>query len=1796
MKYIDNIDFSKIKTHSDIGQSEVDGLDVVKEAMDLKKLVDDPKKLKTFDTHISPDEALKRLQQGETDEYLLKVVIKDPITAFAYVERVLKKPFPLGEPIIASRPYTAYHYAEEVLEGPFPLGEPVIAKNAHTSLAYAHNILKGPFPLGEPAIAKDRNVSIVYARDVLNGPFPLAEPKIYNDVYWRKYYEKEVLKGRPWTNIDQKIDEMDLKKLVDDPKKLKTHKTHISPKEAYERLENGEKEPYLEQVVAKDATCSYYYARYVLKKPFPLGEPTIAKNGLFSYHYAKNILNKPFPLGEPVIARDPNYSFDYAKDVLKGPFALGEPALYNSIFSYSYEKHVLRGRPWTGLDQKVTEAMDLKGLVDDPNKLQTKDTHLGPKDALKKLKFGATDSYLYDILAQDPHSAVDYVDWYYTWRQFEGEPFANSRISKSIATSPGASLRYAEITNKPFAEGEPAIARDYLTSYYYAMDVLKGPFPLGEPAIYNSNYKDKYAMKVLRGKLWTGLDQKVTEAINLKDLVDDPKKLKTHDTHISPVEAYQRLKKGEKDEYLSYAVAKDPKYSYYYVRDILNKPFPLGEPAIAKDGWYSYIYARDILNKPFPLGEPAIAKDAMYSYRYAKYVLKGKPWTGLDQKIDEAMDLKNLVDDPKKLKTHDTHISPKEAYERLLNGEKDEYLIHVVAKDAKYSYLYAADILKKPFPLGEPAIAKNASYSVDYARDVLKGPFPLGEPAIAKSAADSFFYAQDVLRKPFLLGQPAIARSSYYAYHYARHVLKKPWPLGEPAIAKDETCSFWYEDNVLKGKPWTSLKKKKVKESMDLKSLVDDPKKLQTYDTHISPKEALEKLIAGQRGKHLLRAVARNTATAYQYAKFIDKRFKLGEPEIFKSPDFAYQYARAIVKGRLKDAEPVILKYPTIAYHYARNVLNKPFPKAEKNIYNSNLIVLNPDHRLFMPVRRAYETYVLKGRPWTGLDQKVDEALDLKNLVDDPTKLKTHDTHISPDEALERLLQGETDEYLVKAVAINPRTAIEYAESILEGPFPEGEPAIAKNADYSFDYARLIGRRFELGEPAMSKDGLTAYVYAKYILQEPWPLGEPSIASSKWSQAYARTILQGRPWTGLDQKVTEAFDLKNLVSDPKKLQTYDTHISPKEAYEKLKAGELDGIYFKAVSTDPFYSLKTAIDVLEGPFPLGEPAIATSSSYSLLYALNVLKDRFILGEPSIATIPYTALEYARRVIKGPFPLAEPTFATSAGYSFMYAKHILHGPFPLGEKAIYNSEDTGWLHRYVNEITKGRPWTGLDQKVDEALDLKNLVDDPKKLQTHDTHISPKEAYRRLKKGETDEYLLRAVAKDAEYSFHYAADVLKKSFPLGEPTIAKDAGYSCLYAVEVLKGPFPLGEPIIATDTEYSLFYAMDALKGPFPLGEPAIKQNARIASRYRHFLRTLKNKKKTVKEAIDLKNLVDDPKKLQTHDTHISPKEAYERLSNGETDDYLIRGVAKDAEFSYIYARYVLEKPFPLGEPAIAKNAGYSYYYADYVLKKPFPLGEYAIARSVWSSYYYATNVLKGPFPLGEPAIYNSGFKDRYETNVLKGRPWTGLDQKVDEALDLKNLVTNPKKLKTHDTHMSPKEAFERLKKGETDECLLRAVAKDKNLATEFARFVLKGPFPLGEPVIAKDAYHAYHYVSDVLKGPFPLGEPAMAKDPVFAFAYAKDTLKGPFPLGEPAIAKDIGYAYAYARDVLKGPFPLGEPEIAKNLNFAYYYARDVLKGPFPLGEPVIRENPYAAKQYKKNILKGRPWTGLDSDKQ
>ena len=74
------------------------------------------------------------------------------------------------------------------------------------------------------------------------------------------------------------------------------------------------------------------------------------------------------------------------------------------------------------------------------------------------------------------------------------------------------------------------------------------------------------------------------------------------------------------------------------------------------------------------------------------------------------------------------------------------------SRSPRLSYLYAMNVMKGPFPLGELSLGEDANYSYLYARDVIGGAFPMGELAIARNKEFAYMYALNALKGRFPMG------------------------------------------------------------------------------------------------------------------------------------------------------------------------------------------------------------------------------------------------------------------------------------------------------------------------------------------------------------------------------------------------------------------------------------------------------------------------------------------------------------------------------------------------------------------------------------------------------------------------------------------------------------------------------------------------------------------------------------------------------------------------------------------------------------------------------------------------------------------------------------------------------------------------------------------------------------------------------------------------------------------------------------------------------------------------------------
>lgn len=104
-------------------------------------------------------------------------------------------------------------------------------------------------------------------------------------------------------------------------------------------------------------------------------------------------------------------------------------------------------------------------------------------------------------------------------------------------------------------------------------------------------------------------------------------------------------------------------------------------------------------------------------------------------------------------------------YNKSFNYKLNSFEEDIIAKDAYFSFLYAKNVLKRPFKKGEPEICKYSTYAIMYARH-FNMPLPEAEEIISKDGFDSYEYATKVLKRRFLLGEPQILNHSIYRNLY----------------------------------------------------------------------------------------------------------------------------------------------------------------------------------------------------------------------------------------------------------------------------------------------------------------------------------------------------------------------------------------------------------------------------------------------------------------------------------------------------------------------------------------------------------------------------------------------------------------------------------------------------------------------------------------------------------------------------------------------------------------------------------------------------------------------------------------------------------------------------------------------------------------------------------------------------------------------------------------------------------------------------------------------------------------------
>ena len=194
-------------------------------------------------------------------------------------------------------------------------------------------------------------------------------------------------------------------------------------------------------------------------------------------------------------------------------------------------------------------------------------------------------------------------------------------------------------------------------------------------------------------------------------------------------------------------------------------------------------------------------------------------------------------------------------------------------------------------------------------------------------------------------------------------------------------------------------------------------------------------------------------------------------------------------------------------------------------------------------------------------------------------------------------------------VISKPEDAFEYAKIVLNGKkFPEGEPIIATSAEYSYRYASEILKHkpFPRGEPIIATKSNYSYFYALEIIKGEWPKGEPAIAKdAKNSIEYAKLI--GKPFQlgepNIARDAEYSYRYAKMLGMAFPLGEPNIALDPVIAYSYAKnvlGGKRFPLGEPKIARDDYHALQYALHIIRKPWPEGEAAIAETPTYAKQY--------------------------------------------------------------------------------------------------------------------------------------------------------------------------------------------------------------------------------------------------------------------------------------------------------------------------------------------------------------------------------------------------------------------------------------------------------------------------------------------------------------------------------------------------------------------------------------------------------------------
>lgn len=187
------------------------------------------------------------------------------------------------------------------------------------------------------------------------------------------------------------------------------------------------------------------------------------------------------------------------------------------------------------------------------------------------------------------------------------------------------------------------------------------------------------------------------------------------------------------------------------------------------------------------------------------------------------------------------------------------------------------------------------------------------------------------------------------------------------------------------------------------------------------------------------------------------------------------------------------------------------------------------------------------------------------------------------------------------------------------------------------------------------------------------------------------------------------------------------------------------------------------------------------------------------------------------------------------------------------------------------------------------------------------------------------------------------------------------------------------------------------------------------------------------------------------------------------------IMEDTSVAYAYLHHVIKERWPEAEPVIMEDPHWACLYAINILKGRWLEAESGIQKSARDAVHYAQRVLQCRWPEAEPFILIDPLSSVLYAKDLMGERWDKLEKRL-------LIKASEGKYEPINTTMSLDILTGEIK---TDEHQFLPGIFGRLL--DYARLVIKGPWPEAEPLLLKHPETAFFYARDVLQSRWEIAE-------------------------------------------------------------------------------------------------------------